>query len=209
MSKKLGKLISYKKKEKNLYRTFTNSSIGSRESVQIKPKSILKPTQKVYPQIHTSKRNIKTVRMNVNGTKESNSSKCWKQCSCCRCPSFRKCFQYFKNGFCCKRKRASNNVDDEEDIDKAFERYKQEMCLKEMNVNSGGQESQRSTLQSEKDKEKGAARFWSWNESWKSNSDKFLDSLEYDCNPYDKSLKRRLKQKSVKVRMSVFRTDEG
>jgi hypothetical protein len=38
----------------------------------------------------------------------------------------------------------------------------------------------------------------------KSNSDKFLESLELDCVGSDKSLKRKLRQKNSKVRVTAF-----
>ena len=86
-----------------------------------------------------------------------------------------------------------NNDDD--DIDKAVEEYKQQQKL-----SGSGQNSQKSTLKSEKC----AGRYWSWDESWKSNSDKFLESLELDYVGSDKSWKRKLRQKNSKVRHTAF-----
>lgn len=96
------------------------------------------------------------------------------------------------------RKRKTRNSSEDGDIDKAVEEYVQKKGLSTLG-------SARSSLQSKK----GAGCFWSWNESWKSNSDKFLESLELDGVGSDKSLKRKLQQSNSKVRITACGRFQG
>lgn len=218
MPKNMSKLINYKKRKENRYSTFSNVSFGSREAIDIKPPILHvnpKPTLKVYPQVHTAGKKQKNPKMtapdNNNNRAKNDLQNCWRRNCCCHCCclSCERFFQFIKSFCCCFCCNGIYrvSVDDEEDVDKAFEQYKQSMAANNETDNTKSPDSQRSTLKSEK--EKGASRFWDWNESLKSNSDKFLDSLEFDSNPNDLSLKRRLKRSNVKVRMTAFSHDEG
>jgi hypothetical protein len=193
MKKRMARLISYKRKDENRYSTFSNVSFGaSNDNLAFKIMSdTKKPGVAISPAVHK-----KSVKRSQN--KKPRKRKRWITWTCCYdhkwirrilcCPCL--CCFYA----CCKRKEANRNSDD--DIDKAVEEYKQQQGVCESKAGS-----QRSTLNSE---EKGASRFWNWDESWKSNSDKFLESLELDCVGSDKSLKRKLRQKNSKVRMSAL-----
>lgn len=192
MKKRMAKLISYKRRDENRYSTFSNVSFGASNDnlafgTMSNPK---KSTACVTPAVH--KQHEKRSQ-----NKKTRKSRRWISWTCCYdrkwitrvlcCPCL---FCFYA---CCKRKNGNQSNDD--DIDKAVEEYKQQQGL-----SGSAQGSQKSTLKSEK----GASRFWSWDESWKSNSDKFLESLELDCVGSDKSLKRKLRQKNSKVRMTAF-----
>lgn len=97
-------------------------------------------------------------------------------------------------GFCCRRKSTSclshyvrrTNECDEDDIDGAFERYKRQMAQLSgggIGSTSGGDAeydelspSQRNTIK----KLHGKSKFWNWNDSVRSTSDRFLECLELD-----------------------------
>lgn len=192
MKKRMAKLISYKRRDENRYSTFSNVSFGkSSDNLSFKtmPNIEKKPSSNVSPAVH--KKYVKRT------PKRPQKRKRWVSWTCCYgrkwirrvfCGPCLCCFY-----MCCKRNNGHPNNDD--DIDKAVQEYKQQQGVPE-----SGQGSQRSTLKSEK----GASRFWSWDDSWKSNSDKFLESLELDCVGSDKSLRRKLRQKNSKVRLTAF-----
>jgi hypothetical protein len=101
----------------------------------------------------------------------------------------------FLLGCCCCpcRGRKNEEFDNDEDVDRAVEDYVKQQQL------SGGGESQGSTLKSENS-------VWKWDESWKSNSDKFLETLELECVGSDRSLKRaadKLRKNNSKFRKSA------
>ena len=189
MKKRMARLIGYKRKDENRYCTFSNVSFGaSNDNLAFKtmpnPKKV-----KISPAVHkTSEKRLKSQN------KKPRKRKRWISWTCCYSKRIRQilccpCLYCFH--VCCMRKK--ENLNDDDDIDKAVEEFKQQQ-------GTSGQDSQRSTLKSDK----GASRFWNWDESWKSNSDKFLESLELDCVGSDKSLKRKLRQKNSKVRVTAF-----
>lgn len=193
----MARLISYKRKDVNRYSTFSNVSFGkSDDNLAFSTMSNhKKPSASISPAVHK-----KYEKRSTNKT--TRKRKRWISWTCCYdrkwirrifcCPCLL-CFYA-----CCKRKTGNLNNDD--DIDKAVEEYKNQQ-----GTCGSAQGSQRSTLKSEK----GASRFWSWDESWKSNSDKFLESLELDCVGSDKSLKRKLRQRDSKVRVTAFNRFSG
>lgn len=194
MKKRMAKLISYKRKDENRYSTFNNVSFATSND-NLAFKTMPKPNKKsvsVSPAVHkpSEKR---------SQNKKPRKRKRWISWTCCYdrrkwikrilcCPCLY-CFYV-----CCKR-RERGNLNNDDDIDKAVVEYRQRQ-----GISGSEQGSQKSTLKSEK----GAGRFWSWDESWKSNSDKFLESLEFDCIGSDKSWKRKLRQKNSKVRDTAF-----
>jgi hypothetical protein len=99
---------------------------------------------------------------------------------------------------CCCRSgggRKNEEFDNDEDIDRAVEEY-----IKQQQLNGGGESGGGSTLKSENS-------IWKWDESWKSNSDKFLETLELECVGSDRSLKRaadKLRKNNSKVRKSAM-----
>lgn len=186
----MAKLISYKRKDANRYSTFNNVSFAaSNDNLAFRtmpnPK---KPS--VDPAVH---------KKPSKGTqnKKPRKSKRWISWTCCYdrkwIRRFLCCPCWFCFHLCCKREKENQNIDD--DIDRAVEEYKLQQ-----GISGNEQGSQKSTLKSEK----GASHFWNWDESWKSNSDKFLESLELDCVGSDKSLKKKLRQKNSKVRVTAF-----
>lgn len=187
MKKRMAKLISYKRKDENQYSTFSNVSFAaSNDNLAFRSMSNPKKPA-VSPAVHN-----KSAKRSHN--KKLRKRKRWTCCDerkwirrifCCPC-----LFCFYA---CCKRK--SGNLRSEDDIDRAVEEYRQQQ-----GISGSNQGSQKNSLKSEK----GASRFWNWDESWKSNSDKFLESLELDCVGSDKSLKRKLRQKDSKIRCTAF-----
>lgn len=180
MKKRMAKLIGYKRKDPNRYSTFSNASFETgNDSLKFKMSDNKK---KVSPAVHKKSErrpaDKKSRRKRFSWKFLKNK---WIRRFCCPC--------FFTFAVCCKRKKKKRR--DDEDVDRAVEEFKQSQ--------NSGQCSQRSTLKSEK-----SAGFWSWGESWKSNSDKFLESLELDCVGSDKSLKRKLRQQNSKVRVTAF-----
>lgn len=188
--KRMARLISYKRRDENRYSTFSNVSFAaSNDNLTFKtmPKH-KKAVAVVAPAVHKKSKK--------RSPKKPRKRKRWISWTCCYEN------KWIRRTFCCPclccfyvcRKSKKGNLNNEDDIDRAVEEYKQQQGL------SSTQGSQKSTLKSES----GAASFWSWDESWKSNSDKFLESLELDGVGSDKSLKRKLRQKNSRVRKTAF-----
>lgn len=185
----MARLISYKRRDDNQYSTFNNVSFAaSNDNLTFKTMPKHKKSSAVSvvsPAVHK--------KSEKRSPKKPRKQKRWISWTCCYdlkwirrtfcCP----CLCYF---YVCRKRKGNLNNDD--DIDKAVQEYKQNQGITET--------SQKNTLKSETS----AAGFWSWDESWKSNSDKFLESLELDGVGSDKSLKRKLRQKNSRVRMTAF-----
>lgn len=186
----MARLIGLKRKDENRYRTFSNVSSGTSND-NLAFRTMANPKKAfISPAVHKT-----TEKGSQLQNKKPRKRKRWISWTCCYnrkrikgvvcCP----CLYFFY--VCCKRK--NNNLNNDDDVDKAVEEYRQRQGISETS-------GQGSTLQSDK----GASHFWSWDESWKSNSDKFLESLELDCVGSDKSLKRKLRQRNSKVRVTAF-----
>lgn len=104
-------------------------------------------------------------------------------CCCCQASS--------TSSACCRRRKncfpyVRRDCDEEDDIDGAFERYKRQMAQLSgdgIGSTSGGDAeydelspSQRNTIK----KLHGKSKFWNWNDSVRSTSDRFLECLELD-----------------------------
>lgn len=190
----MAKLISYKRKDDNRYKTFNNVSFATSND-NLTFSTMPKPNKKlttISPAVHKRSEKRST-------NKKPRKWKRWISWTCC----YDRC-KWIKRILCCpclycffvscnRQKREKLSKDD--DVDKAVEEY-----LKHQGISGSEQNSQKNTLKSEKS----ASRFWSWDESWKSNSDKFLDTLEFDCVGSDKSWKRKLRQKNSKSRETAF-----
>jgi hypothetical protein len=187
--KKQSKRVSFKRKNENQYSLFSSVSFASSNDNLAFAKM---PKQKLKREIAPATHKAPSTK-----AKKPTKRKRWITRACCIDRKWiRRVFCWpclFCFYACCKRQ--SRNFNCEDDIDKAVVEYKQRQEAAGSATNS-----QRSTLKSEK----GASRFWSWDESWKSNSDKFLESLELDGVGSDKSLKRKLRQKNSKVRLTAF-----
>lgn len=209
------KLVSYKRNRyENRYRTFENNvsfnpSANEKLTFQIMAKKREKSTTKNVTETEKVHKNVKSYRHqnNVNARKRK-----WTW-TCCRKWKWVTGRKIFGKLFCC-----NCNKETDEEVDKAFNEYKKQIGDDNGGVDDGGesqQSSKKSTLKSERD----AGRFWMWDESWKSNSDKFLESLEFDGlgngigssdGGGDHSLKRRLRQKGSRIRLSVLNNvDKG
>lgn len=100
----------------------------------------------------------------------------------------------------------SDNDDEEDDI------YNVPSIIVRRDKIANGRYNASGTLQSEMQapgkQQSGVAQKWTWNESLRSNSDKFLETLEYDdLLIIDRSLKRM--KKAAKVRPIAYRTMGG
>lgn len=187
--KKRIKLISFKRKDENRYSTFGNVSFAaSNDNLAFKKMPKLKQKREVEPATHKAP---------ATKAKKPTKRKRWITWACCLDRKWIRrvfCWPCLFCFYACQKRR-SVNLSRDDDVDKAVAEYKQRQ-----EVAGNAPDSQRSTLKSEM----GANRFWSWDESWKSNSDKFLESLELDGVGSDKSLKRKLRQKNSKVRLTAF-----
>lgn len=187
----MAKLISYKRRDENRYSTFSNVSFGaSNDNLSFKtmPKKAKSSAAAVVsPAVHK--------KYEKRSPKKPRKRKRWISWTCC----FE--HKWIRRTFCCPclccyrmcRKSKKGNLSNDDDIDKAFEEYKQQQGI-------AGEGSAKSTIESKMD----TGKFWSWNETWKTDSDKFLESLELDGVGSDETLKRKLRQKNKKVRMSAF-----
>lgn len=138
------------------------------------------------------------------------SCDCWWKW-CCRRKGCGRC--------CCACIDYGDSENDDDDIDAKFEQYKNEMRLNELKKEHNGTEigAQETSLQSCSQEIEATTTFndqtnslaintisngknlnttskllrniWSWNDSLRSNSDKFLETLEYDLDN-EQSLKR-------------------
>lgn len=189
---RMAKLLSYKRRDENRYSTFCNVSFGaSNDSLAFRtmgnPKKKLPATSSpssACPAVHKTYEKRST-------RKGPRKRKRWISWTCCDNRKWMRRILCCPCLFCFRacRKRKNGNLNCDDDIDKAVEEYQRQQGV--VVTSSAG-----STLQSEKD----AGGFWSWDESWKSNSDKFLESLELDGVGSDKSLKRKLRPRNSKVR---------
>lgn len=191
----------------NLTESRNNIKIILSKKGKKKNKKSTKGVPSVMPSTHR-KSPLSASRQYVQSTRHGqkpnteNISKKSKYC----CTKFGRCFDYLCCCFCCTTKRCKfsrwnvSNNDDEDDIDAYFERYKNEMKLKATNqmemkstkenvhessfasINNGKTESQPYPNATHH-------KYWNWNDSLRSNSDKFLETLEYDMDG-EQSLKR-------------------
>lgn len=194
----MAKLISYKRQDENRYSTFSNVSLDvSTDNLQFRSMSKKSPLN-VPAAVHKSS----VARKGTIGNKKLSCRNRMRRITCCW--QDRKWIRVILRScsYCCQCNK-SESLNNDDDIDAAVVEYKNRQGI---SVGSQTAESQRSTLNSEK----GASRFWSWDDSWKSNSDKFLESLELDCVGTDRSLKRKLRLlRQSKVRGTAFQRFGG
>lgn len=143
---------------------------------------------------------VATVAVAMNDrTRNRNTSSRLALCPklCCQqrksYPNLGKCWWYLCCWGCCNLcKRASYSCDDDDDdIDAKFEQYKYEMRMKESgqavavagNAADGGKVGDRQRNSFGKNGRK--YWNWNWNDSLRSNSDKFLETLEHDLDGGD------------------------
>lgn len=200
----MARLLSYRRKDENRYSTFGNVSFGkSTDNLTIKTIPKAKMSAKISPSVH-KKHNCKKGSpslpslTNIKSRKRIREwiSRCfpchkWAKKYLCCCFCFSTCF--------CRGKSGSDEAfDNEDDIDKAVEEY-----VNQRGASSNDNASQKSSLKSNQSEARVA---WKWDESWKSNSDKFLEALELEGVGSDKTLQRKadkLRFKNSKVRKSA------
>lgn len=183
----MAKLVSYKRNDENKYRTFRNENRWSSGE----PLTISNQFNFV---------NIKNVPSKTESKKLFNFQcciYCWnfihKICSCC----------------CCIRQHKScscfGDTSSTDDIDSTrFSQSTSEFQLEELKDSTNDTSdivdksvSQRSTLRI------GGVKHWNWNDSLRSNSDKFLETLENEYD-IDRSLKRNHHRKYFKYYSNVL-----
>lgn len=182
-------LLGYKRKHDNRYRTFSNISFGaSTDTLTFKKVPKAKVSANIMPHVHKKPEKKGSQNESIKSRKQITC--CWKRkwvrrilccsCLCYRCP--------------CKRKNV--NSDNEDDIDRAVVEFRKQQGM----ADEIG--SQKSTLKSENGQ---GGNNWRWDDSWQSNCDKFLETLEFDCVGSDKSLKRAAdKLRNSKVRNTAI-----
>lgn len=174
---KMARLVSYKPTDENRYSTFRNESTVHPSISSYNDSDLFKRVELVK-----KTRNIKI--------KKSKRSKCftwtflYKLCTCCCCCCGKR--------RCCCHYNKDDSINDDYGIDiKSISCTSDDIQLNEINSNS---------LKSEKTKSKtkSSNKYWNWNDSLKSNSDRFLETLEYDLDG-DRSLKKKSNRTSSKI----------
>lgn len=197
----MAKLLTYKRRDNNKYSTFNNkyrtfnnmSFEANNDNLELRTMTNHKKLAMcVYPAVHKKYENR-------SQNKKPQKGKRWISWTCFYDRKLISRMLCYPCLFCISacRKRNTGNSNRNDDIDKAVEEYEQQQGVAILG-------RARSTVQSKKD----AGCFWSWDESWKSNSDKFLESLELDDVGSDNSLTRKLRQNS-KVRITAFGRFQG
>lgn len=203
----MARLLSYKRRDENRYSTFGDVGFGkSTENLtaKVQPKKV-KMSACITPSVHkkTTSVDVQKRSISLENIKSRKRMRRWITATCL--PSLRR---WVKNILCCcclcccKRKK---DTFEDDDVDRVVEEYCKQQQLQQQQSN----ESQKSTLKSN---QSSGGVLWRWDESWKSNSDKFLETLELECVGSDRSLKRaaeKLRAKNSKVRKSAMHTGGG
>lgn len=189
----MARLLSYKRKDVNRYRTFCNVSFGaSTDTLMFKTMPKAKTSANISPSVHKASQ-----KGSQNRIIKPQKHREWITC----CWHYKLVRKFFCCCMSCKDVK-KQNLDNDDDIDRAVEDFKKQQGI------SVCDESQKSILKSKEESQ----GYWRWDESWKSNSDKFLESLELDCVGSDKSLKRaadKLRVKNSKIRKTAFNNSNG
>lgn len=199
---KMARLVSYKNKdENNRYSTFgneINSNTNSNENLTISSSFKL-----------LSKRNYSNQKTQKN-KQSPNKDQFWRylfcQCLCCiklsrrLCPSCC-CSRHIKFCCCCHEccdYDDDNDGDDDEDIDGKFAKVKYEMSQ----TPKTNETTQTVTIVKTETQPK-PIKPWDWDDSLRSNSDRFLETLEYDTVDGNKSWRKGLK--IPRIRITAFK----
>ncbi len=169
----MARLVSYKPKDDNRYCTFKNES-----SVSYKESDLFKRVELVQ-------------RAKKAKRKKSTCSGClsfwYKLCTCCFCCGcFSRCRKKRCWFCCCSHQNYESDAINEGDIAiRTISCTSINFPMSEVKVHSFNSEKQKSN----KSNKKLSSKYWNWNDSLRSNSDKFLETLEYDLDG-DRSLKK-------------------
>lgn len=180
----MARLVSYKNNEDHRYSTFKNDSItSSNENLTTNSSNF-----NLITKIKKREENKKSKWFCIMCHCVCCIKLCQKLCPCC-------CVRNIKCHCCCSQ----CNDNDEDDIDGEFAKIKYEMSLKNGKYipSNTADRSPRGFNKSNKNKK------WNWDDSLRSNSDKFLETLEYDGVDGDKSLKRG--SRLPKIRITAFK----
>lgn len=184
----MARLVSYKDKDDNRYSTFENDNrYNSNENLTTQSTFKLVEKKAKTP---SSTNHIRSSRF----CDWCNSF--WQKlcpCVCCKkcCDWWWWCCCCFCCGkiCCCAQCTIDNDLTDDvtDEIDKQFTQYKCEMQLKQIN-DTAFRAASSSTVAVVSPRIKGSLRtntkrpLWNWDDSLRSNSDKFLETLEYDVD---------------------------
>lgn len=202
----MARLLSYKPRDENRYSTFSDVSFEkSTENLTAKVQSKkIKMSTCIVPSVHkkTTSNHVQKNSISLENIKSRKWLRRWINATCL--PSLRR---WVKNILCCRClcccKRKKDAIEDD-DVDRVVEEYCKQQHQQHQ-IQSEDYEIQKSTLKS--NQSSGSGVLWKWDESWKSNSDKFLEALELECIGSDRSLKRaaeKLRAKNSKVRKSTM-----
>ena len=179
----------FKKRPADKYSTFSNEGVS-----ESKPsKSTTKKATEVVLRMAGSDQMTET--QVISPTQTSQHKNCCSLISCFCCFKF-KSYRLQFHRHC--------NEEEEEDVDKAFERYRLELAQKEVSFDDLSP-SEKNTL-----KNLNRNQYWNWNDSVRSRSDRFLESLELDdisCG--DASLRKRCQMISNRQSITQFAVHYG
>lgn len=209
----MARLLSYKRKDENRYSTFGDVGFFGKSTenltTKVQPKKV---KMSESPSVHkktTTSVDVQKRSISLKNIKSRKRMRRWITATCL--PSLRR---WVKNILCCcclcccKHKK---DTFEDDDVDRVVEEYckQQQLQQQQQQQLSEGNESQKSTLKSN---QSSGDVLWRWDESWKSNSDKFLETLELEGIGSDRSLKRaaeKLRAKNSKVRKSAMHNGGG
>lgn len=198
----MARLVSYKPKDENRYSTFRNETTSTVQPVSYKESELFKRVELVK-----TTRKIKT--------KKSVCLKCltlsfWYKlctcsCCCCCCGCCARCRKKRCWFCCCYCQKYDGDAITEDGIDiKTISCTSDAVQMSELQVNGISFNSEKTKNKSNK---KVSNKYWNWNDSLRSNSDRFLETLEYDLDG-DRSLKKNKSNRtSSKIPLYSGKTD--
>lgn len=191
----MARLVSYKVKDDNRYSTFKNDNRwNSNENLTI---------QNQFQFV--TKNNTKTSENKCSSTScKNNNNSNSDQKLVCQCECWIKCWEFLCcRHYCCgSESNNSKNKDeyDGDEIEKNFSQYTNEFQLQEIDDRELASSENFVVVVPVEEKKKKSV--WNWNDSLRSNSDKFLETLECDLD--DRSLKRRYKHRPIRFPTTHF-----
>lgn len=178
---KMARLVSYKPKDENRYCTFKNES-SVNPNISYKESDLFKRVEKT--------RNIKPKKSTCWRCFTLNFwyNFCSRYCCCCCCRCIKE-----KCGYSCCHDFEGDTINEDAIDIKMTSCTNSDIQMSEINVNNLSSEKAKN-----KTSKKLSSKYWNWNDSLRSNSDRFLETLEYDLDG-DRSLKKKSNRTSSKI----------
>lgn len=173
----MARLVSYTSKDENRYCTFKNESVvipSYKESELFKRVELARKARRIK-----SKKPVCVRCFTLTFWR--------KLCSCCCCGCFSRCRNKSCCFCCCYSQDIEGDTINEDGIviNTISCTSANDVQMSEINVNNvNGSDRGKS-----KSNKKASSKYWNWNDSLRSNSDKFLETLEYDLDG-DRSLRK-------------------